>query len=178
MNITPHRGNDRERLRGLIGRQRRAVQRDRLRAVLLAVEGKEALEIARMLGRSRRFVQQWAYAYRDGGIDAVRPGKSPGRPTKLPREEEQAFKARMLAGPRESDGVCVLRGADALRILEREFGVSYTLDGAYDLMHRLNLSCLSPRPRHRKNDPAAMAAWVESAPFLSRASGSNTLIKR
>ena len=74
----------------------------------------------------------------------------------------------MLAGPRESDGVCTLRGLEAQRILQEEFGVAYTLQGVYDLMHRLNLSCLSPRPRHRKNDPAAMAAWVERAPFLSR----------
>ena len=178
MNVTPRREDDPQRLEGLIRSERQASQRDRLRAVLLALGGKEAKEIAAMLGRSRRFVQEWAYAYRDGGIEAVRPGKSPGRPTKLPREKERAFKERMLGGPRGSDGVCTLRGLDALTILEKEFGVRYTLDGAYDLLHRLNLSCLSPRPRHRKNDPAAMAAWAEAAPLLSRASGRVILIKR
>ena len=35
----------------------------------------------------------------------------------------------------------MLRGEDACRILEREFGVRYTLDGVYDLLHRLKLSC-------------------------------------
>src|SRR4051794_9548601 len=123
-----------------------------------------------MLGRSRRFVQAWAYAYRDGGVDAVRPrGTSPGRPTKLPRDREAAFKARVLAGPAPADGgVCSLRGEDARGILEQEFGAAYTLDGVYNLLDHLNLSCLVPRPRHRKNDPAAMAAWVEGAPLLSR----------
>ena len=155
-------------LRVLIDGERDAVQRDRLRAALLAAEGKQASEIARALGRSRRFVQAWAYAYRDFGVAAVRPGKSTGRPAKLTRDREQAFKARMLAGPTDADGgVCVPRGEDARRILEREFGVRYTLDGVYDLLHRLKLSCLSPRPRHRKNDPAAMAAWAERAPLLS-----------
>lgn len=178
MNVTLRQEGDRERLEALIRSQKQAKQRDRLRSVRLALDGKEALEIAAMLGRSRRFVQAWAYAYRDGGIEAVRPGKSPGRPTRLPREKEAAFRERMLGGPRESDGACTLRGADAVAILEKEFGVRYTLDGAYDLLHRLNLSCLRPRPRHRKNDPAAMAAWVEAAPLLSRASGRSTLIKR
>ncbi len=35
-----------------------------------------------MLGRSRRFAQTWAYAYRDGGVGALEPGagrKSTGR---------------------------------------------------------------------------------------------------
>jgi transposase len=160
---------DRARLRERIDGERDALQRDRLRAALLAAEGNEAVVIAGTLGRSRRFVQEWAYAYRDGGVDAISPGKSTGRPPKLPRDREQAFKARVLGGPAESDGgVCVLRGEDARRILEREFGVAYSLEGVYDLLDRLNLSCLVPRPRHRKNDPQAAAAWVDRAPLLSR----------
>ena len=43
----------------------------------------------------------------------------------------------------------------------------YTLDGVYDLLHRLRLSCLAPRPRHRKNDPAAVAAFADDRAPLS-----------
>ena len=168
MHVTPRREGDVERLDALIRGEKDAVQRDRLRAARLALEGEEAVEIAEALGRSRRFVQEWAYAYRDGGIEAIKVGKSTGRPTKLPRDREQQFKARMLGGPTDADGgVCTLRGADAVRILEKEFGASYTLDGAYDLLHRLGLSCLVPRPRHRKNDPQAMQKWLQDAPLLS-----------
>ena len=168
MNVAVRQEGDRERLDGLIARQKDARQRDRLRAVRLALEGGEALEVAQMLGRSRRFVQEWVYAYRDGGIEAVKPGKGSGRPTKLPRDKEPAFRARMLGGVTESDGgVCTLRGVDAMRILEQEFGVRYTLDGVYDLLHRLRLSCLAPRPRHRKNDPQVMRQWLDDAPLLS-----------
>lgn len=169
MKVTVCREGDRERLDALIGREKVAVQRDRLRSARLALDGREALEIAATLGRSRRFVQEWAYAYRDGGVEAIRPGKSSGRPTKLPREREQAFRARMLGGVTEADGgVCSLRGVDAMKILEKEFGVRYTLDGVYDLLHRLKLSCLVPRPRHRKNDPQVMRQWLEDAPLLSK----------
>jgi len=168
MKVTVRREGDLERLDELIARERVAVQRDRLRAVRLALDGVEALQIAATLSRSRRFVQEWAYAYRDGGVEAVRPGKSSGRPTKLPRDKEQAFRARMLGGATGADGgVCSLRGVDALKILEAEFGARYTLDGVYDLLHRLKLSCLVPRPRHRKNDPQVMQQWLEGAPLLS-----------
>jgi transposase len=145
----------------------KAIQRDRYRAVLMALDGEEAVDIARALGRARRSVQDWVYAYRDGGVDALLPGKSPGRPTKLPRDREAAFKARLDAGPTPADGgVCTLRGKDVVAILEREFGVKYSLDGAYDLLARLGYSCLTPRPLHEKADPAAVADFKERAPFL------------
>jgi transposase len=165
MDVALREPADRGRLEALIRAERHAVQRDRLRAALLAVEGKQASEAAAMLGRSRRFVQEWAYRYRDGGVAGLRPGKSTGRPPKLPREKEAAFKARVVAGPTDADGgVCSLRAEDARRILAREFGAAYTLQGVYDLLGRLGVSCLVPRPRHPKNDPAAAAAWVEQAP--------------
>lgn len=168
MKLSVRREGDLERLDALIAGEKDARQRDRLRAARLALGGEEAPAIAAKLGRSRRFVQGWAYAYRDGGVEAIEPGKSSGRPTKLPREKEQAFRARMLGGATEADGgVCSLRGVDALRILEAEFGARYTLDGVYDLLHRLKLSCLVPRPRHRKNDPEVMRQWLADAPLLS-----------
>lgn len=144
-----------------------AKQRDRLRAVELAIAGEQARTIARMLGRSRGFVQRWCYVYRDHGLDAVAPRPQPGRPPRLPVEQHEAFKQRVLAGPTESDGVCTLRGRDLVRILKEEFSVRYELSSVYELLRRLGLSVLVPRPQHRHNDPEAMRAWVEQAPLLS-----------
>jgi hypothetical protein len=48
----------------------------------------------------------------------------------------------------------------------------------YDLLHRLGLSCLVPRPRHRKNDPEQMQHWVKNAPLLSRTSPKRTPRRR
>ena len=152
--------------------ERHALQRDRYRAVLMALDGRKAPAIAKALGRARRSVQDWVYAdwvyaYRDGGVDALRPGPRPGRPTKLPRDREGEFKARLDAGPTPADGVCTLRGKDVVAILEREFGVKYSLDGAYDLLERLGYSCLTPRPLHEKSDPAAAEDFKARAPLLS-----------
>lgn len=149
-------------------KEHNAKQRDRYRAVALALEGHCTGEIMRMLGRSKNFVQRWSYAYRDGGIEALIPIPQSGRPTTLPRYKELQFKQRILAGPSQNDdGVCTLRAKEARIILEKEFGVRYSFYGIYDLLHRLGLSCLKPRPRHSKNDPAAMTQWLQDAPFLS-----------
>jgi transposase len=154
-----------------LGRRARAethaLRRDRYRAVLMALDGKEAEEIAAALGRARRSVQDWAYAYRDGGVDAVQPKRRGGREPKLPRDREDELRARLDAGPRPSDGVCTLRGKDVVRILEAEFGVRYTLAGAYELLERLGYSCLTPRPRHERADPAAVERFRSDAPLLS-----------
>ena len=65
--------------------EKNAKQRDRLRAVALALAGQEAPRIARMLGRSRRFVQEWVYVYRDAGLEAVKPPDRPAGQTPFRR---------------------------------------------------------------------------------------------
>lgn len=167
MNVNAHRPEDRQQLHIRIQKETKAKQRDRYRAVLLALDGQFTEAIMRILCRSKNFVQRWVYAYRDGGIDAIRPKPPSGRPSKLSAQEQSRFKERFLAGPTQEDGVCSLRAKDALRILSDEFGVHYTLPGAYDLLHSLNLSCLVPRPRHRKNDIKQMRKWLKDAPLLS-----------
>lgn len=176
MDVHERQPGDLTTLQQRFGRERDAEQRDRLRAAALAIAGTPTRVIQEKLGRSRGFVQRWAYAYRDGGLDALRAGRPPGASSKLTPPQEQAFKQRMLAGPLAGvdGGRCVLRGVDAQRILAQEFGQPYSLPGVYDLLHRLGLSCLKPRPRHRKNDPAAMQQWRHDAPFLSSGCATNT----
>ena len=165
MTVTPHAPGDWQSLEELVRREFDARQRDRYRAVLLAMGGLEGDEIAGRLGRSPRFVDEWVGRYRRGGLGAL-PKKQPGRRPKLtPRQEEQ-LKARLDAGPRDADGVCTLRGRDVCRIIEREFGVVHTLGGIYDVLRRLGYSSLVPRPRHRKNDPGAMQKFEAGAPLL------------
>ena len=167
MRLTERKSGDLDELRRRATGERDALRRDRYRAVLMALDGDEAIDIARALGRARRSVQDWAYAYRDGGIEAIQPKPRPGRTPKLPRQREPELIKRLDGGgPLPSDGVCTLRGRDVVRILESEFGVKYTLGGAYDLLERLGYSCLSPRPLHEKADPAAVEQFKQRAPLL------------
>jgi len=167
IDITAHQKDDRAVLQQRVRGEPNAKARDRARCVLLAIDRLTAPQIAQRVGRSRRFVQRWCYAYRDHGLDGLQIKPRSGRPAKLTSAQQQAFKQRLLDGPKDQDGVCALRGIDAQRILEAEFGVAYSLNGVYDLMHRLGLSCLKPRPRHRKADPQTQQRWLDDAPLLS-----------
>ena len=167
MHIIQRHDGDAATLKARVRQEKNAEQRDRYRAALLAIAGHETAAIQERLQRSRGFVQRWAYAYRDGGIDALKDKPRGGRVSKLPADRVEAFKARLEAGPRKGDGVCALRGKDVQRILKNEFGVSLSLNGAYYVLHKLGYSCLKPRPKHEKNDPAAMERFREAAPLLS-----------
>jgi transposase len=153
--------------------RRETDQRDRYNAILLLGDGGsdgeelEGDEIATRIGRSPRFLDKWRARYCVGGFDAIVPGKAKGNPAKLTPEQDEQLRQRLNAGPREEDGVCSLRGKDICRIVKEEFGVIHTLGGIYDVLQRIGYSCLVPRPKHRKRDPQAVAAFIENAPFLS-----------
>jgi transposase len=169
MKLMLHDPDDLDRLRGHVAAERHVLQRDRYRAVLLvAQDALEGDDIARRLGRSPRFVDEWAGRYRRGGLAALAPRRPPGQRPKLGLDQAARLKARLAAGPTDADGgVCTLRGRDVVRILEAEFGVRHTIGSVYSVLRRIGYSCLAPRPRHEKNDPAAIAAFKEQAPFLS-----------
>ena len=162
MHVSMHNSEDLAVLRRRIRGETNAKQRDRCRAVLLALEGTMTAEIQQKLARSKNFVQRWVYAYRDGGLNAIRAKKPPGAKPKLPRSQESCFLRRI------EEAEQTLRGEDIRQILSEEFGVRYSLQGAYDLLHRLGFEPLRPRPSNPKKDPAAEARWREGAPFLSR----------
>jgi len=149
--IVFHGPADELRLQHLARQTKSLKQPGRDRVALLAAGGHMTQAIIDGTGLSRGFVQRWAYAYRDGGIDAVCVKPRRGTKSRLSDDEQQGFYQRLCADPTDADdGVCTLRSRDAQRILEVEFNHEYTLDGVYDLMHRIGLSCLRPRPRNRQ----------------------------
>jgi transposase len=127
----------------------------RIRAVILAAEGRTAPEVAAALGCSRRAAQAWVARYNDEGEVSFDDRPRTGRPPFLDDEAAERLRVRLDAGPVAGDATCTLRGPEVRSILGREFGVLYSLPAVYALLHRLGYSCLDPRPRHRKADPAA-----------------------
>ncbi len=124
MDVLERDAGDSAVLEELVDAEPSAKQRDRYREALFAIQAEQTEEIVRMLRRSRGFVQRWDYAYREGGIQMLLPGKSKGRPVLLPCEKQAEFLARIDAGPTQADGVCAFTCHDARRILEEELGPS------------------------------------------------------
>lgn len=152
--------------------------RIRLQAVVLAKQGRTSVEIAQTLDAGRRSVQTWIERYNKEGIEGLahRPGQ--GRPWRLSVAQREQLCARLDGGAQEDDGVCTLRGKDLQRILQREFGQLYHLNGVYKLLHRLGYSCLMPRPQHRHADPLAQEAFKKNSPSGWKISALLTRTKR
>lgn len=157
-------------LHGLAAEERGATVRLRLQAVILAIQGQTAPQIATAVSSNRRSVQEWVRWYNVLGIAGLEDRPHTGRGTILPREREAELCRRLDQGATAADGVCTLRGADVRRILEQEFGVLYALPSVYKLLHRLGYSSLAPRPRHKLADPVAQEAFKKKLSLRSRKS--------
>ena len=114
MQIVERSRGDRRKLARMIAIEKDAQQRDRLRAVALALDGRETLAIVEQLGRSRAFVQRWAYAYRDGGIGAIRARTAPGRRPFLTPSQERALIDRLVAATKPGANTAALRARDGI----------------------------------------------------------------
>ena len=145
----------------------------RIRAVYLGLLGKSAPQIATLLGYSRRTVQNWIYAYNRKGLEGLRDTPGRGTRCKLNTDQLQWLRQRIEEGPRPEDEVCVLRGQDIQRIIKNQFGVSYSLNAIYNLLHRLGYRHVSSRPEHPKGDPEAREAFKKKSLIRS---GSSVLI--
>ena len=158
--------------------RRYAPIRLRLRAVILSLEGQRRKRIAAQLDRRPAWVIRRPDRFKAEGVEGLFDRPRSGRPTKLARDREESFRARVPAGPRPEDTVRVRRGKDLQRIWEKEFAATHTPDGVYRLLHRLGLSWVSPRPRHPKSDRAAQERFRDEAPLLSKRSAASTPAKQ
>ena len=150
-------------LRTLYRTEKNAKLAQRIHGVYLASKGLTCPEIVPITAAARRTIQQWVHKYNEQGIAGLRDKPRPGTPTKLPREKEFKLKKRIEAGPTKFDGVSVLNGPAIRRILEDEFGVLYSIQGLYDLLHRLGYSCLCPRPQHENSNPQLQTEFKKTS---------------
>jgi transposase len=162
MHVEPHHTAD--ELADLIRAERRAKVACRLAAVRWALLGDTAAEVGEQVLLSERQVRTWVGRYNAGGRAALidRPGR--GRKGPLTPDQQVRLEDRLRKGPTEADGACTLRGPDIRRILREEFGVSRCLQATYDLLHRLGLEPLRPRPRHPEADPVAADRFKKAFP--------------
>ena len=176
MNIKPH--HTLKELQRLYRSETNARLARRIHGVYLASKGLTCPQITGVTGSARRTIQQWVAKYNTGGIEALKESPRCGQPTKLSREQEQAFCKRIEAGSKNRAGVSVLNGHAIKKILEWEFAVNYSLWGIYHLLHRLGYSCLCPRPQHEKADPQAQQEFKKTSSKRWIRSNQNIQAKR
>ena len=159
--------------------ERSAEVRDRLRLVLWAGQGVLPAEIAARLGYKERWAGRWLACYNDKGLEGLRGRPKPGRPRKLDAAKEEKLREFVDGRAKDPKASCRLHGGEARQFIEEHLGVPMSLAGAYSTLHRLGYELIKPRPRHEKNDPAAMKEWKQvEAPLLSSKPAKNIRKKR
>ena len=132
-----------------------------------ARRGSTEPQITAAIGMARRTVQIWVQRYNEEGLAGLRDRVGRGREPILSESEQQRVAERLEEGPREGD-VGSLRGVDLQKFIEDQLGKLMSLSAVYDLLHKLNDEWLVPRPKHRKSDPDAIAAFQKKSRKSSR----------
>jgi transposase len=148
-----------EELEAVASREPQGRLRVRILAMRLVALGQSASQAAHALGQTTSRVCKWVHRFNAEGLDGLRERKRASRRPRLKPEHVARFKARVLAGAQNGDGVHILRAKDLRRILREEFGANCSLSGTYFILHRIGLSSLMPRSQHPETDPAVQEAF-------------------
>jgi transposase len=132
-----------------------AQNRTRLQALWQLRRGRTTREVAELVGKHPRTIQDWIAWYRQGGLEEVlrhRHGGHGGKQSRLTTEQMEALKAAASAGQVR----CI---QDGVRWAQEECGVNYTYWGMRGVFARLELRKKVPRPRNPKASVEQQEAW-------------------
>jgi transposase len=118
----------------------------RLRAIVSAKEHGVNL-VARILNITSNTLRNWVKAFQKDGETALMYEKGRGRKSKL----SDLHKRAILSWTQQD---CNLTINKILFKLEEEFGLQSSKSAVHRTLGDLNLSYITPRPRHYKQDPS------------------------
>lgn len=125
--------------------------KDRYKVIVKFFELDSRVKTAKALNISRRLVNEWVSSYLKGGFDALAIKKQSGRPSRLSCTQKERLKQYITDNSIKTAGGRLM-GHDVKAYIESEFGVIYQRSNIYTLLHELNLSWISSRSRHPKQN--------------------------
>ena len=136
------------------------LERRRLRAIDLLESGNTYREVAKILDASLSSIADWARAYRNKGLNGLKPKPVPGRPAELTERQRQQLEKILLKGSLKvgysTDLWTLKRIAE---IIEKRFRVSYHPCHVWKVLKSLGWSCQKPESRALQRDEEAIRKW-------------------
>lgn len=155
------------------GRARR--EQVRFQAAEMYEQGVKPPEVAKRLRVSRKSAGAWYAAWRDNGVQALASKGAHGLPCRLDAGQLDRLAKELERGPAAHGWVEDQRWtlARVVQLVERLFGVSYSLKGMSLLLHRMGFSPQVPVHRAAERDEEAVATWRKEVwPQVKRPRGS------
>lgn len=110
----------------------------RLQAVELLKAGKKSSEVAKLLGASASSVKRWKDALRQGGTDALKAKRHPGRTPRLTKAQKAELVLLLACGPRAAGyATDHWTSPQARDVIQRHFGVVFHVGYVWQLLRDL-----------------------------------------
>jgi transposase len=141
---------------------RKALEEIRIRAVRLVEAGESPEVVIKALGFTRGRIYEWLAKYREGGIDALRQKKAPGKkPTLSGKQLKEIYQIVVGENPLQLKFEFALWTRDMVReLIKREFGVSLNVITVGRLLRKLGLTPQKPKRKSYQQDEYYVLKWM------------------
>lgn len=126
---------------------------DRIKTILLLNQGFSYAEITRILLLDDSTLREYAEEYRRSGVDGLLEDHYRGGVSRLSPAQEQSLITRL-------DEQVYLSVKEIARVVEHEFGLTYTIEGLTHLLHRLGFVYKKMKRIPGKADPMSQQAFL------------------
>lgn len=117
-----------------------------------------------ILGFCDRTKQKWIDRYNENSVSGLADLSRSGRPCLLTEEEESELKDIVKLSTEKESKEKIISAKQIEEKIKNNYNVQYSSSGLYNMLSRIGLSKLLPRPVHEKNDPKVMSEWLEELP--------------
>lgn len=141
---------------------RKALEAIRIRAVKRVEAGESPEIVGKALGFTRTQIYEWLAKYREGGIDALRSRKAPGKTPRLGGKELQRVYSLVVSNnPQQLKFKFALWTKAMVReLIRREFRVNLSDVSVGRLLHKLGLAPMRQIHRAIESDELPVCKWM------------------
>lgn len=132
-------------------------------SVLLAVARQEAIEtISTTFQVGISTIYDWLSSFLANGPSSLTYQRAPGRPAKLTKTQKGHLRDLLVAGPAGAGFATACWTSRLVQaVIEREFGIRYSLHYVTELLHNLGFTFQKARFVAEQLDPTARATWLQ-----------------
>ena len=123
--------------------------------------GVSKAKISRSLFISSDQISAWLKRFNQNGIEGLKDKPRSGRPRLLESSAHETLKEKIEESQTNLPGGR-LRGEDIIKLIHREWGVTYSQSGIYYLMKDIGISWISARSKHPKQDEEAQEQFKKN----------------